>query len=159
MMEIPPCEAMRRANELLLRCTQAHRFVTFFLSLLDPATGRLEFCNAGHNPPFVVTAAGELRKLQTSGAVLGLLPGFEYRGGAVDLGPGDLVAIYSDGVTEALDDADTEFGEEGLLEVLRATHREPAPVIQRAIIDAVKSHAGRRSQSDDVTTLIVKRTG
>lgn len=158
-MDIPPCESIRRANELLVECTPPHKFVTFFLTVLNAVTGRLEFCNAGHNPPFHVTASGECRPLATKGAVLGMFRDFAYKGGAVDLEPGDAIVIYSDGVTEALDADEEEFGEARLLDILSERRQGSAAEIQAAIIEAVRAHAGKHPQSDDVTLVVLKREG
>lgn len=156
-MDIPPCESMRRANELLVECTPPHKFVTFFTTVLTAESGRLDFCNAGHNPPFVVTASGECRPLATKGAVLGILREFAYKGGTVDLEPGDALVVYSDGETEAFDEYEEEFGEARLVELLRECRKGSASQIQEAIIAAVRAHAGKHPQSDDVTLVVLKR--
>lgn len=156
-MDIPPCESIRRANELLLECTPPEKFVTFFLTVLDTATGRLEFCNAGHNPPLQVNAAGECRRLVTDGAVLGIIRGFAYTGSATSMAPGEVLVMFSDGVTEAVDQDDDEFGEARLTAVVKTHASESAKAIQDAIITAVRAHAGKQPQSDDITIVVLKR--
>src|SRR5262249_23163449 len=79
----------------------ASRFVTFFLSVVDPVTGRVRFCNAGHNPPFVVRGDGRVERLDVCGLPLGLMPGGAYQSRETQLERGDLLVLYSDGVTEA----------------------------------------------------------
>lgn len=156
-MDIAPCESIRRANELLLECTPPEKFVTFFLAVLDAATGRLEYCNAGHNPPLLVTAAGECRRLVSDGAVLGIIRGFAYKGSASDMAPGDVLLVFSDGVTEAIDQDDFEFGEERLAAVVKEHAGESARAIQDAVIAEVRLHAGKQPQSDDITLVVLKR--
>lgn len=156
-MNVAPCEAMRRANELLIDCTPTEKFVTFFLASLDPSTGRLDFCNAGHNPPQHLRASGERTHLASGGAVLGIIPSFPYTGNSIDVAPGDVVVIYSDGVTEAVDIEDDEFGEERLAAVVSEHATEGARAIQDAIIAAVRAHAGKQPQSDDITLVVLKR--
>jgi sigma-B regulation protein RsbU (phosphoserine phosphatase) len=158
-MNVPPCESIRRANELLLDCTPPEKFVTFFLAVLDPATGRVEFCNAGHNAPLLVTSAGDCRRLSSEGAVLGIIPGFAYAGSACEMERDDVIVIFSDGVTEALSADDDEFGEERLLEVVREHAPASAQTIQEAILAEVRAHAGIHPQSDDITLVVLKRDG
>ena len=153
------CQTMHYANELLCRCTAGNRFVTFFLAILDPATGELEFCNAGHNPPLVVTAGGALEELTTKGAVLGMIPSFEYGCSRRVIASGEVLVMYSDGVTEALDPLDDEFGEERLAWLLQGTRAFDASSIVTELTGAIRVHASERSQSDDITVLVVRRNG
>lgn len=150
---------MQLANELLCRCTADNRFVTFFLAILDPVTGELEYCNAGHNPPIVASAGGSMERLTTSGAVLGMIPGFTYSEGRRVLAREESLVLFSDGVTEALDPDDDEFGEERLEWLLRGSRAFDAESIVRDLVHAIRHHANERSQSDDITILVVKRAG
>jgi sigma-B regulation protein RsbU (phosphoserine phosphatase) len=159
MLGFSSCQTMHYANELLCRCTAGNRFVTFFIAILDPSTGELEYCNAGHNPPLVVTAGGALEELSTEGAVLGMIPGFEYGCNRRVLASGEVFVIYSDGVTEALDPLDDEFGEERLAWLLQGTRAFAASTIVDEIVRAIRQHASKRSQSDDITILVVRRNG
>ncbi len=153
----PSSRTMQEANELLCRCTSGNRFVTFFLAILDPSTGELEFCNAGHNPPVLISSDGSCERLTTSGAVLGMLPAFDYQSGHVSLGVGDGLVMFSDGVTEALNPDDDEFGEEQLIDLLGRSCKSDASAILRHILEAIRRHAAERSQSDDITILAMKR--
>jgi sigma-B regulation protein RsbU (phosphoserine phosphatase) len=103
-LSISAAETMARANSLLCRSTSPEKFVTFFFSILDPESHTLAFYNAGHNPPLLFDTSGH-SDLRTSGLVLGMIDGHPYKEGAVALAPGDVVVIYSDGVTEAVDPA------------------------------------------------------
>jgi sigma-B regulation protein RsbU (phosphoserine phosphatase) len=124
--------------------------------VLDPERHRLEFCNAGHNPPLLV-GAGEPQRLRNKGVVLGIVEKFKYQGSAVDIAPGDVLVIFSDGVTEAVDIRDEEFGEQRLLTIVSDSRNESAATIQGRILDAVRKHAGSRAQNDDITLIVLKR--
>src|SRR5581483_8460178 len=110
---------MTRLNKITCANCPSNRFITFFLSLLNPATGELTFANAGHNPPIMVRASGDIEMLEGGGPVLGVLPIAKYAEMHARLGKGDLLVIYSDGVTEATNSAEDEYGEERLTAELR----------------------------------------
>ncbi|MDP9361451.1 MAG: PP2C family protein-serine/threonine phosphatase [Acidobacteriota bacterium] len=154
---ISAAETMARANSLLCRSTPPEKFVTFFFSILDPVRHTMAFCNAGHNPPLLFSASGH-SDLRTSGLVLGMIDGHPYKEGSVTLAPGDVVVIYSDGVTEAVNSMDEEFGEERLIEIARLHRHESAASMLSSIIAAVLQHCGTQPQYDDMTLVIVKRT-
>jgi len=153
------CQTMHYANELLCRCTAGNRFVTFFIAILDPSTGELEYCNAGHNPPLLVTVGGALEELSTKGAVLGMIPGFEYGCSRRVMSSGEVLVMFSDGVTEALDPLDDEFGEERLAWLLQGARAFEASSIVTELVRAIRQHASERSQSDDITILVARRNG
>lgn len=155
-LDLPAPDAIARANSFLCRSTPAEKFVTFFFSVLDPAANTLEFCNAGHNPPYHLSGE-DCRTLHTHGVVLGIMDGLTYRQDSAELQPGDLVVIFSDGVTEAVDMQDEEFGEERLLAVVRRHRAEPAESIVSAIVAAVERHGATRAQYDDLTIVVIKR--
>jgi phosphoserine phosphatase RsbU/P len=156
-LNMAPADVMRRANELLCRCTMPKDFVTFFFSTLDTANHRLTFCNAGHNPALHFSAAGTA-ELVTRGTVLGVFEDTVYEQDSVLLAPGDVVVIYSDGVTETIDPAEREFGEERLAEVVNAHRHQSAAAILDALFDAVQRHQVDQPQFDDTTAVIIKRT-
>ncbi|HEY5611791.1 MAG TPA: GAF domain-containing SpoIIE family protein phosphatase [Thermoanaerobaculia bacterium] len=157
MLESTPDIAMKRANQLIARSTSAEKFVTLFYSTLDWRSHRLAFCNAGHCAPLRLSGR-ECQRLATRGIVLGVLDTYDYAAGSVELRVGDIVVMFSDGVSEALNDADEEFGEPLLLRVLAEHRGESASAIQSAVIDAVRAHAGKATQSDDITLVVIKRT-
>ena len=114
---------IERLNRFLFARTQASRFVTLFYAELDPIGRRLSYVNAGHVPPFLLARAGTLRRLSAGGPALGLLPEASYDTGDVALEPGDLVAIVTDGVTEAMSPGEHELGDERVSETLRRLSR------------------------------------
>jgi serine phosphatase RsbU (regulator of sigma subunit) len=155
-LNLPAAEVMSRANVLLCRSTPAQKFVTFFFSTLDPLTHVLTFCNAGHTPTLHFHRDG-ITHLVTGGAVLGMLDKFSYRQDSIDLHRGDVVVIYSDGVTEAIDADELEFGEEQLLDVVNAHRDESANAILDALFEAVRRHQFQQPQYDDITAVVIKR--
>jgi len=159
MLGFSACQTMHYANELLCRCTAGNRFVTFFLAILDPVTGELEYCNAGHNPPAVVSAGGVIDRLSTCGAVLGMIPSFTYACGHRVLTSGEVLVLYSDGVTEALDPMDNEFGEERLAWLLQGSRAFDAKTMVDDLLRAIRTHASVRTQSDDITILVARKNG
>lgn len=156
-MDLTASEAIARANSFLFRSTPTEKFVTFFFSVLDPASNTLTFCNAGHNPPYLLSGKSA-RALRTEGLVLGMVDGFSYRHDSADLLPEDLIVMFSDGVTEAVNAGEEEFGDKRLLEVVRKHREEPAAAIVAAIVEAVQLHRAKQAQHDDITIVVLKRT-
>jgi len=148
---------MTRLNKATCAKCPANRFITFFFSVLDAATGELAFANAGHNPPIVVRASGESQMLEGGGPVLGILPIAPYSEQRAHLGPGDLLVLYSDGVTEANNANFDEFGEERFIEVLKQHRHEPAADIVAAVTNALAEFAAGAPQADDITLVVAKR--
>jgi len=148
---------MARLNKATCKNCPSNRFITFFFSVLDPATGELKYANAGHNPPIVVRASGEAHMLEGGGPVLGILPIAPYCQAAVRLDPGDMVVLYSDGVTEATNAAYDEFGEERFTSLLQTHRQEPASRIVEAATRALTEFAAGAPQADDITLLVARR--
>jgi sigma-B regulation protein RsbU (phosphoserine phosphatase) len=153
-----PEACIQKSNMLLFKSTDMDKFATLFYGVLNLETHALQYCNAGHNYPFLVRAKGEVLRLDVGGLVLGALEGFPFKGGTVQMMPGDLLVIFSDGITEAINADDEMFGEP-LLEKVIITHRElkSADLIDK-IIAEVKKHAGGTPQMDDITLVVVKRS-
>ena len=152
-------------NDLIVASTDSHMFATFFYGLLDTTAGTFTSTNAGHNPPLVLRADGSIELLQEGGLLLGMLDGQSYKQETVNLGPGDVVVLYTDGITEAVgpaadeDDFDAMFGEEALEDVVRRSSHLPAAGIKEAILDAVSRHTEGVAQSDDITLVVIRRQG
>jgi sigma-B regulation protein RsbU (phosphoserine phosphatase) len=152
-----PADAMSRVNRGLLARAVEARFATAFFATLT-ADGRLTCCNAGHNPPFLLTGGG-VRRLEAGGLVLGLFPQATYEQEVVQLAPGDTVVVFSDGVSEALDVAGAEFGDERILAALQGVRGESPRAMLSALLDSVQQFAKGTPQNDDVTALVVRFTG
>jgi phosphoserine phosphatase RsbU/P len=152
-----PEPLVTRLNKITCANCPSNRFITFFYGLADPDSGELAFANAGHNPPFVVRASGEVESLNGGGPVLGIVPFAPYKQERTRLDPGDLLVIYSDGVTEANNISEEEFGEERLVEVLRRNRTKPAGAIVNAIMEALGKFTMGAPQGDDITLVVARR--
>lgn len=153
-----PADAMTRLNQALLKRAIEARFATMFCGVLG-SDGQLAYCNAGQEPPVVVRASGAAEKLDTGGPVLGLLSGATYEVGTVALAPGDLVLVYSDGVTEARDTAGSEFGRERMIAAVSGCHGQPPATVRDQVVAAVTEFARGAPQADDVTVLVLRYRG
>jgi serine phosphatase RsbU (regulator of sigma subunit) len=152
-----PAETMTRLNKALLRRAIESRFATMFHGELT-MDGRLSYCNAGQEPPLVIGREG-VSWLEAGGPVLGLLPTAAYESATVILEPGDLVIICSDGVTEARNAVDDEFGRDGLVDAVRAHHGARPEIVLDRLIAAVKEFADGAQQADDITALVIRYRG
>lgn len=154
-----PVRILMRANNLIAQDSQTTgQFVTVFYGTLEPHTGRLVYANAGHNRPLWWAAAtGETQELAAKGIALGVIEEIELDERAIDVGMGDVLVFYTDGVTEAMKADDEEFGVARLRETL-ATHVEGgAQEILDAVAQAVDDFVAGAPQSDDLTVFVVKR--
>jgi sigma-B regulation protein RsbU (phosphoserine phosphatase) len=147
-----------RMHRELLQSTGATRFVTLFFGLLDPATGHLEYVNAGHNPPLLFTPDGGVRELAATGLPLGLLEGATYTTDAVTLPPGALLCVYSDGIPEAAVGEEL-YGDERLRASLRRHEGLGAAELLGELLNDVRAFLAGESLNDDVTLLLLRRLG
>src|SRR5678815_710792 len=144
-------------NRYLADNIPANRFVTLFYAELDPGSGALSFLNAGHNPPLIVHAAGTVEQLASGGLPLGIKPDADYREGRTQLQRGDVLVIYSDGVTEAMSPSGEEFGATRLYEVVARNITASAAGIRDRIESSLTKFSQGTSAADDITLVIVKR--
>ncbi|HJW73071.1 MAG TPA: GAF domain-containing SpoIIE family protein phosphatase [Geothrix sp.] len=145
-------------SRMLARYTDGRRFVTAFLALLDPRTGVLTFTNAGHNPALYLHRDGRITHLQSQGLPLAMLPGHPYGEAALQLESGDLVVIYTDGITEASDPQEVEFGDEALSSLIKARRSEPLVALDAAIFGELDRFTQGAPYADDCTLLMLRRT-
>ncbi|HET9223319.1 MAG TPA: PP2C family protein-serine/threonine phosphatase, partial [Roseiflexaceae bacterium] len=152
---VEPADVLARVNTYLLKETHADLFITLFYGVLDPARGTLVYANAGHPPPLVMSAHDPARMhgLAPTGLVLGVEHDVIWKQQAVQLIPGDVVLLYTDGVTEAQDSCDSFFETERLVAALRASLRGGAEAAVAGVLAAVRTFAGTAPQSDDITLL------
>ncbi len=150
---------VRSLNRGLSSYCPRNRFITFFLAILDPATGELLYTNAGHNPTILMRRAGQVELLEDGGPVLAILPSFPYSEHRTQLRPGDLLFLYSDGLTEAENTEGQEFGENQLMSVLSANPTASAEALITAVRGAVQDWTGGRALADDLTMLAVRLAG
>ncbi len=154
-----PGAALMRANELMLKDSQADLFVSAFYATLDSHNGRLTYANAGHNwPLWLHIASGEFQELAARGIVLGMFENIELEEREIEVIPGDFLIFYTDGVTEAMNAEGKLFGEERLqAAVADIAPGASAQQVLEAVMDAVNAFTGDTPQSDDFTLLVVKQ--
>jgi len=151
---LAPEDLCSRLNALLCRNIASDRFVTLFYAQLDGPSRQLRYVSAGHNPPFVVRRDGSHERLREGGVVLGVFANQKFKSDITQLQSGDRLVLYTDGVTEACNSDDEEFGEDRLLRVLQENASSPAVEIQKEILQSVADFS-RRPWQDDATLLVV----
>lgn len=152
-----PAETLTRINQGLLRRAIQARFATMFHGLLSRG-GLLTYCCAGHEPPVLLGRTG-IRSLEAGGLVLGLFPHAAYAAEAVQLDPGDVIVVCSDGVTEARSTTDEEFGRDRLIASIATTRGQAADTILDRILGAVREFSAGAPQADDITALVLRFRG
>jgi sigma-B regulation protein RsbU (phosphoserine phosphatase) len=158
--DLSPASILSHVNTELSRHNDACMFVTIFQAILDLDNGRMVYTNAGHNPPYIKRAGGELVRLdQRHGPVLGAQGGLAYREDHVELGPGDRVLLYTDGVTEAMNAAEDLYTEARLKALLEASPLASPEEAVRVMVDDVWAFQGDAEQADDVTVLAASWQG
>jgi len=154
---LDPDEIFVRVSHLLYERTSEERFATAFLAVLEPRTGRVRYANAGHNPALVVRAGGEREWLGATGIPLGILEGYGYGMGRLELQPGDLILLYTDGITEAFNPEGEEFGAERFAEVCSRRRGDGLKVLFRSLEDELEAFARGVPFEDDRTLVAVRR--
>jgi serine phosphatase RsbU (regulator of sigma subunit) len=149
-----PSTTIARVNQGLLSRAIEARFATAFFAILSP-DGRLAYCNAGHNPPLLFSK-GTVRRLEAGGIVLGLFANATYEQEVVQLSPGDVIVVFSDGVSEAVNDVGDEFGEERIPDAVTPTIGQPPQATLDALLAAVRLFAAGTPMKDDVTAVVVR---
>ena len=152
-----------RLNQLLCMKTARERFVSLVWCYFDPVNSVLAYINAGHLPPLLVRkndgGSFEVQRLSEGGPVLGVLPGATYQQTRVDVQPGDLLVVYSDGILEATNNRDEEFGEERILAAVEDHWAESPTEIRDAVLSRVKTFLGKELPHDDQTLMVVRLQG
>jgi phosphoserine phosphatase RsbU/P len=148
-----------RLNRLTATNCPANRFITFFMCLVDGMTGELVFANAGHNPPLLLRADSRVEWLDAGGCPLGIIPMMKYDEARERLGPGDVLVVFSDGVTDAMNPQGNEFGEARLAEVVSEHRAESSAEILDAVNHAITNWTAGTPLPDDLTLLVARRTG
>jgi sigma-B regulation protein RsbU (phosphoserine phosphatase) len=151
-------EVMCEINSYIYENSPSNKYLTLFYSVLDPLTGELTYSNGGHNPPLLMRATGEIITLDKGGLPVGLMPGMTYEEDKVVFNPGDVLVIYSDGITESVNLEDEEFGEARLIEVVKINLHRSASGVRDRIEEALSRFVGTAAAVDDMTEMIVKRT-
>jgi sigma-B regulation protein RsbU (phosphoserine phosphatase) len=150
-------ECVSRANRLLVESTSSDKYATLFYGILDLSEHTFQYTNAAHNPPVHLRTDGSSTFLKKGGIMLGMLTDIAFETDTVTLAPGDLLVIYSDGITEAFNAADEDFGEERLMEILIRHRESPVGRLMEEILSQVRVFMGNAPQSDDMSLLMVRR--
>jgi sigma-B regulation protein RsbU (phosphoserine phosphatase) len=153
-----PADVAERLNSFLYRSVDPGKFVTAFLGFLDGRTGQFVYANAGHNSPVLLRRDGTVEWLATGGLILGILSDSRFETGNVRLEPGDMLALYTDGVTEGADATNEQFGEERLVAALQKSAGQPCAEIARSLMREVRAFEGAQGPADDLTVLIARRS-
>jgi phosphoserine phosphatase RsbU/P len=148
---------MARLNKSTCASCPDNRFITFFTCIVDATSGKVVFTNAGHNPPLVVRAKGGYQALEGGGMILGILPMAQYQESEIILEQGDVLVLFSDGVTEAVDPEDHDFGEERLAKLVASMRDRPAAEIVQEVHRAVHAFTQGAPPADDITVVIARR--
>jgi sigma-B regulation protein RsbU (phosphoserine phosphatase) len=146
-----------RLSEAISRRTGPDRFITFFLLLLEPSTGEVEYTNAGHNPGILLHTDGTMEELGSHGLPLALFPGKPYGSSKLTLAPGDLLCLYTDGVTEANNPAGEEFGMPKLKAFVTAQVGKAPAEIETELARVLEEHAQGEPFADDRTLVMIRR--
>ena len=149
---------MSQVNSLVYEASTTNRYATFFYAQYDPKTKMLSYVNAGHNPPFLIREGGEVLMLEEGGPVVGMLPPMivEYTQGEIELRSGDLLVGFTDGISEAMNPAEEEWGEPAMLECLKTITDKPSHEILPIVVASADAFANGAKQHDDMTMIIVK---
>jgi phosphoserine phosphatase RsbU/P len=151
--------AVGSINRLVYEASSSNRYATFFYGQYSPAEGRFDYVNAGHNAPMLFhrsSSANTLVRLEPGGTVVGLLEDAQYLQGSVRLRPGDVLVAFTDGISEAMNLDDEEWGEERLMEAIQTARGASAEELLKHLFEAATRFAGAAPQHDDMTLVVLR---
>ncbi len=151
-------EAVKKVSLQVLKHSDPGDFATLFLATIEPDTGHVRYINAGHNPPLFIRPDGTLTHLEASGIMIGAFELAEWTESTVEMQDGDLIFIFSDGVTEA-DPGDEQYGDDRTEKLVTENRGRPAQEIVNCLMDDLNAHMGDAPRSDDITILTLKKVG
>ncbi len=155
---LPLPEMSDKLNKVIYNASPPDRYITFFIALLDSASGQLDVVNAGHNPVLLLRHNGILEEINAGGVGLGMFDlGIPFTGQTLYLQPGDRLFLYTDGITEAMNQNAEEYSDERMIKFFTSNNELSTGDFVDAIIEDVKSHTSGFPQSDDITLLVLKR--
>ena len=152
-----PGELVTRLNRSIFANIPSNRFITLFCSMLNDDTAELVYCNAGHNPPFVARVDGTVERLSGGGPLLGILGQHKYEEFATRLDKGDVLLLYSDGVTEAMNPDEDELGDDRVAAVLRDNRMRETGEILQAVLEVTREWTAHQPAADDLSLVVVRR--
>jgi serine phosphatase RsbU (regulator of sigma subunit) len=151
-------QCVRNVNRMLYLSTTPDKFATLFYAVLDTRSNVLTYCTAGHEQPFLVEAGGSVRRLDRGGLAVGIIDDFDFEDDVLIMQPGDLVVVFSDGVTDMENPAEENFGERRLMDLVLAHRHLGAGDLVDLIRGQVAKHAESADPLDDVTVMVIKRS-
>ncbi|MEE9170476.1 MAG: GAF domain-containing SpoIIE family protein phosphatase [bacterium] len=149
-------ETVSHINSIIYQNTTLDKFITFFYCILDTDKRSIIYTNAGHNPPYLLHADGSIETLEEGGLILGMMPDVPYQSATRELAPGDVLFMFTDGITEAMNDKDEEYGEERLEPLLKNMVQNPLTEIMDGVESSIMDFVGDMPQTDDMTMLAMK---
>jgi len=157
MEVVDPVLTIEKINQLLCKSQSSNKYVTFFYGILNHETHCLSYVNAGHCYPLVVKTNGNVDRLDIGGTVLGFFKDAAYRTASYQLDPGDTMILYTDGVSEMINEREEEFGVEGIIRVLKENAGLSVDSVKDALVSALQQHRQEQPQGDDTTFILLKR--
>jgi sigma-B regulation protein RsbU (phosphoserine phosphatase) len=161
-MQRSSAATLEQVNNDLARDNPSMMFVTLFIGILDIVTGKLEYCNGGHNPPYQLASetTDNVHPLTTTdGVALGVMEDLPFTSKTITLQPGEAVFVFTDGVTEAMNSQDELFTEPRLEEILSRLSSEPTTRIAEIVMQAIDDFSTGIPQTDDITMLVIRYNG
>ncbi len=155
--DLPLNQVVGKLNKLIYENTDLDKYITFFIGILDNEKHEFTFVNAGHNPPILHKKSGELSLLNKGGIILGMMPDYPFETGVVEFHPSDLLLCYTDGVNEAMNLNEEEFGEKRIEDLIKSYSNEDSKLLANRLIDEIQSFTAGAPQYDDITLVIAKR--
>jgi sigma-B regulation protein RsbU (phosphoserine phosphatase) len=155
---LPLTDLADKLNKLIYKASPPDKYITFSIVVLDSKSGKLDILNAGHNPAFLLRKSGVLEQIEAGGIGLGMLDlGIPYTGQTMTIEPGDKLFLYTDGIPEAMNMNEEEYSDERMISFLKENSGQPVNEFIRLLVEDVKKYAGKAEQSDDITSMILKR--
>jgi sigma-B regulation protein RsbU (phosphoserine phosphatase) len=147
------------ANNRLLKDARANLFITTFYGILDPSEGILTYCNAGHNPPYLIRDSDQklVESLTRTGIAMGIEANSTWTTETITINAGDILVLYTDGIPDAQDQDGDFFNDEAIIDIARKNSGRLAHEIQSSIIESVQEFSGTTPQSDDITLMVLVR--
>lgn len=156
--DIPLNEMADRLNKLIYKSSPSDKYITFFITILDSATGVLDILNAGHNPVFILRSNGIMEKFDAGGVGLGMFDfGIPFAGQKSIIEKGDTLFFYTDGIPEAMNDKEEEYTDERMIDFFQKNFDMQSEKFINALVSDVKLHTNNHPQSDDITAMILKK--
>ncbi len=161
VLKASPKDCLSRSNTLLYQTTDPQKFATLFYGVLDIQKHELCYCNAGHERPYHLSSGsdqtGKLVRLDVGGIILGCIEQFPYEEACVPFNVGDVVVVFSDGVTEAMNELGEEYGEERIAELVLRNPQDSSSALIQKIVASVREYSKHRAQMDDITMVVIRR--